>query len=87
MAFNDVVDFKQPIISILEDLGGSARLKEIYRQFAIRYPDVVNAPHWNEKVDKDLRWRDNINRCKISILLPLGFLKKGSKHGTWELNR
>lgn len=44
MPFNDVGDFKQPIISILEDLDGSARVKEIYKQFAIRYPDVVNAP-------------------------------------------
>lgn len=87
MAFNDEKDFKQPIISILEDLGGAAKLKEIYTQFACRYPDVVNAPYWNEKVDNDLRWRDSINRCRWNVLKRQGLLKKNSKKGTWELNR
>ena len=70
MAFNDVGDFKQPIISILEDSDGLARVKEIYKQFVIRYPDVVNAPYWNDIIDKDLRWHDIINRCRYQILIP-----------------
>jgi hypothetical protein len=85
MEFNDVRDFKQPIISILEDLGGKAKLKEIYEQFAARHPNVVHGSYWNEIVDSDLRWRDYINRCRFQILIPQGLLKKDSKKGTWEL--
>jgi len=87
MEFNDVKDFKQPIISILEELGGSAKVKDIYEQFANRYPDMVNEPYWNEIKDGDSRWHDSINRCRYQILRPLEILKKDSKKGTWELNR
>ena len=85
MEFNDVRDLKQPVISILEDLGGRAKLKEIYEQFAVRYPNVVHSSYWNEIVDRDLRWRDYINRCRFQILIPQGLLKKDSEKGTWEL--
>ena len=85
MEFNSVRDFKQPIISILEDLGGKAKLKEIYEQFAARYPNVVHDPYWNQIVDSDLRWRDCINRCRFQILIPQRLLKKDSSKGTWEL--
>ena len=87
MEFNEVKDFKQPIISILEELGGSAKIQDIYSQFANSYPDLVSEPHWNEIVDNDLRWHDSINRCRFQILKPQGILKKDSKKGTWELNR
>jgi len=87
MEFNDVKDFKQPIVSILADLGGKAKPKEIYEQFAARYPYVVHIAYWNEIVDNDLRWRDYINRCRFQILIPQGLLKRDSKRGTWELER
>jgi hypothetical protein len=87
MELNDVKDFKQPIITILEDFGGVAKLKDIYEQFASKYPDLVNAPYWNEIVDSDLRWHDSINRCRFQILKPQKILKNNSKKGTWELNR
>ena len=85
MELNGVRDFKQPIISILEDLGGKARPKDIYEQFAARYPNVVRDPYWNQIVDSDLRWRDCINRCRFQILIPQGLLRKDSKRGVWEL--
>ena len=85
MEFKDKKDFRDPILSILRDLGGRARLREIYKQFAARHPDVVRDPYWNEIVDNDLRWRDNLNRCRHDILIPQGLLRKDSKRGTWEL--
>ena len=85
MGFYEPKDFGQPIIRILQDSNGKAKLSEIYRQFAAKYPEVVNAPYWNELVDKDLRWKDYINRYRFKILVKQGVLKKKSVKGTWEL--
>ena len=85
MEFKDPKDFREPIIRILRDLGGKARVKEIYEQFAARHPDVVQDPYWNASVDNDLRWRDSINRCRFQTLIPQGLLRRDSKRGTWEL--
>ena len=85
MEFSAPKDFKEPITSILRDLGGRAKVKQIYEQFAARHPNVVNDPYWNTSVDRDLRWRDSMNCCRHQILMPEGLLRKGSKRGTWEL--
>jgi hypothetical protein len=87
MEFRGVRDFEQPVISILKELGGKAKPKEIYEQFAARYPNVVRDSYWNEIADSDLRWRDYINRCRFQILIPQGLLKRNSKKGTWELEQ
>ena len=85
MELRDPKDFKDPIIRILRDLGGKAKVKEIYEQFAARHPDVVHDRYWGENVDDDLRWRDYINRCRFQVLIPQGLLKRDSRKGTWEL--
>lgn len=85
MLFQSPADFEEPLLSILGQLGGKARLVEIYEQFALRYPTVVKESYWNEAVDNDSRWHDYINRCRWQVLKPKGLLKKGSKKGTWEL--
>ena len=85
MRFNYKEDFKDPILDVLSEQGGKAKLKDIYNLVWSKYGEYLGDPYWHEKVDKDLRWRDYINRCRYDVLIPAGLIRKDSKHGTWEL--
>ena len=84
--FETIPDFKEPIIQILRDLGGRAKLRDICDSFEDRYPEVVNAPFFQEIVDGEPRWRDWIQRCRYSYLMPEEILDRNSPRGTWTLN-
>ncbi|MCP3685563.1 MAG: hypothetical protein GY861_23175 [bacterium] len=84
--FETRADFREPIIEILRDLGGSAKLRDICDSFEDRYPEVINAPFFQEIVDGEPRWRDWIQRCRYSYLIKEGILDRNSEIGTWTLD-
>ncbi|MFC1955190.1 hypothetical protein ACFLWZ_01410 [Chloroflexota bacterium] len=85
MEIQSIPDLEEPIVNILKNFGGSARLKEIADIFRIQYPDVIKQPFFQEIVDGEPRWRDWIQRCRYWYLVPKGIVKPSRKRGIWEL--
>ena len=87
MEFNQPKDFIEPILQILRDRGGSAKLKDIYDDFEKRYGKYLPPRYLTDIVDGDIRWKDEINRCRYQFLRPLLIPPNHPDHkkGTWEL--
>ena len=87
MEFNRPKDFIEPILQILRDRGGSAKPKDIYDDFEKRYGKYLSPHYLTDIVDGDIRWKDEINRCRYRFLRPLLIPPNHPdyKKGTWEL--
>lgn len=87
MEFNGPIDFKEPILKILRDRGGHAKTKDIYADFEERYGKYLSPRYLTNIVDGDVRWRDEINRCRYQFLRPslIPPSHPDYKKGTWEL--
>jgi hypothetical protein len=87
MEFTQPKDFIEPILQILRDRGGRAKVKDIYGDFEKRYGKYLSPRYLTDIVDGDIRWRDEINRCRYQFLRHLLVPPDDPnyKKGTWEL--
>ena len=77
--------FRQPLLEILDELGGSARVRELRPAMKERVAPLL-LPGDRELVSTgDERWW-NATRWERSALLREGYLRPDSTRGVWELS-
>ncbi len=81
--FKSIRDFYFPALHIIRDMGGKARTKDIYAQFLAKHKDQLAPSYFTEIKDKDLMWRDRINRAGYD-LNEAGYIVRPTR-GLWEL--
>jgi hypothetical protein len=81
--FKHYRDFYFPVLRIIRDMGGKARLADIRDRFLVRHKHQLDPSFFTETKDRDIMWRDYIDRAGFE-LSDAGYIVRPTR-GLWEL--
>ena len=78
-----------PILQALQEMGGSARMSDVIdRVGQIMKTILVDIDYQSVNSDSDeIRWINTARWARNTMVQELGYLKKDSTHGIWEISQ
>lgn len=79
------VQFRLPILAVLSDLNGSARISEVLERLETMFKDrFTQADHERLPSNQDIRWQNTVKWAR-QRLVNEGLLAADSPRGVWEI--
>src|SRR5260370_37767220 len=74
----------QPILMVLTELGGSAKVKEVLKRLEQPMKEALKKADYEPLKDGAPRWHKGANFARL-LMVQQGLLKKDSPRGLWEI--
>ncbi len=79
------IDFYQPILKALNELGGSAKVKDVPDRLEQSMKGILKEVDYEPLKSGTTRWRNTAQWARDSMVKEGVFLKQNSPHGIWEI--
>jgi hypothetical protein len=81
--FKKIRDFYFPVLHIIQDMGGKARVKDISDRFLARHKEQMDSSFFTDIKDGDVKWHDYVNRAGYQLRVK-GYITRPTT-GLWEM--